>query len=269
VPKDVASLDPKAYAAQLQRGAPCEAAARALQPRSREKAWATLRACVGRGGFTELSRVVDGAWDEELRTRSDAGVLIAAVVAARGGDVTGDLGALRQRRIPLFALGPSISHPDLYKGRLVLVRARVDDVRSEKGRTTVQLMEFAIGGRTQWVEGNTRTVSSSSSRGSASIDVSTTRHGSGKGNARFDRNSTSSWGRETKRFDNVAEETGNVALAKLSAPDPFLEPGRQFIVLGRFDGVRELANDSDDDAGSTVGVMSVIAYFEPSPIMVE
>jgi hypothetical protein len=265
---ELASLDPVAWAGRQPRGAACEAAARALLPRSRDKAWATLRACVQRGRFTELTRVVDGAWEEELRSRPDAGVVIAAIVAARGGDVTGDLGSLRQRRIPIFSLGPSISHPDLYKGRLVMLRARVDDIRTEKGRTTVQLAEFAVGGRTHWVEGNTRAVRNSTARGSASVDVTTSRYGSAQGSAKFDRNSTTTWGRETKRHDNVAEETGNLALAKLASPDPFFEPGRQFIVLGRFEGVRQLATESED-ATSTVAVMSVVAYFEPAAMMLE
>jgi hypothetical protein len=265
---DVATLDPVAYAAKLPKGAPCEAAARALLPTSADKAWGTLRACVARGGFTALSRIVDGAWDEELRTRSDAAVVVAQVVAARGGDVTGDLNSLRARRIPIFALGPSISHPDLYKGRLLLVRARVDDIRAEKGRTTVQLAEFALGGRAHWVEGNTRSVRNSSSRGNASVEVSSSKYGAAKAKGAYESGSTTTWGKETKRFDNVAEETGNVALARLAAPDPFLEPGRQFVVLGRFDGVRSLANE-DEEGNAVVGVLSVIAYFEPSAHVVE
>jgi hypothetical protein len=102
---------PKAQVARIQRPDLCEQAARAAQPSSRDRAWELLRACVEKGNFTPMRRLLDGAWDRDLQTRSDAARLIAKVVAARGGDVYGDLNMLRQKRVPIFGLAPAAGHP--------------------------------------------------------------------------------------------------------------------------------------------------------------
>ncbi|HEY7724554.1 MAG TPA: hypothetical protein VH880_04425 [Anaeromyxobacteraceae bacterium] len=269
-PSSADLANPRAVAARSTRPEGCEAAARAAQAVSRDRAWEVLRACVERGNFTLIRRLLDGAWDPELQARGDAASVIARVVAARGGDVYGDLNLLRQRRIPIFGLAPAAGHPELYQGRLLLVRARVDDVRTEKGKTTVRLSEFALAGQVKFVEDDSRTARRSSSRGAASGEYRTSRHGSGSGRAEFTRSGESYVTKESKRLENTPQETGIQALARLPAADPFFEPGRQFVVLARFDGVREVPGEEEDEKEVVrLPVLSVITYAEPNPNVVE
>lgn len=260
-PKDVASLDAVAYAKRHPRPEFCEEAARRLQRSSRGKAWEVLKACVAKGKFTVLSRLVDGAWTEDLRTRPEASKLIARVIAARGGDVTGDLGQMRQQRIPLFPLGPAMSHPDLYKGRLVLLRGEVRDVKLASGKATARLAEFAIGNSETYVaEGNR---SARRSAGSASYGNSDGYSSSREGS------SVTVWQRERRLTSNVPVETGLELVARMGEIDPFFEPGRQFVVLARFDGVREEDTEELEEQGTKVALVSVVAYYEPSASIVE
>lgn len=274
-PSEVAN--PRAYAARFPRADLCETAARSVQALSRDKAWEVLRACVDRGGFTLIKRLLDGAWDKELTGKSDAAALLAKVVAQRGGDVYGDLNQLRQRRVPLFGLAPATSNPALYQGRLLLLRARVDQVKTEKGKTSVTLSEFVLSGQTSWQEGEARAVrrgqSEGSRSGSGSMDVATSRYGNAAVRGRYDQQTSASYSStssiETKRSDNTPVESGLTAVGRVPAPDPFFEPGRQFVILARFDGVREVPTESEEAEVDRVPVVSVIAYAEPSPVIVE
>ncbi len=254
-PTDVATLDPVAYAKKNPRPEFCEEAARRLQKTSRDKAWAVLKACVAGGRFTLLSRLVDGGWTDDLRTRSDASLLIAKVVATRGGDVGGDLDKLRQQRIPLFAMGPAMSHPDLYRGRLVLFRAEVKDVKLAGPKATARLAEFALGISERYV-GNERVVR----RDSASYSSSDGPNAYGESSRSI---------QYQRRFQkNEPVPTGAEAIAKMGQVDPFFEPGRQFVVLGRFDGVREEDGEELDQV-TRIALVSIVAYYEPSAAIVE
>ncbi len=259
-PTDVPSLDAVAYAKRHPRPEFCEEAARRLQKSSRDKAWEVLKACVAKGKFTVLARLVDGGWTDDLRTRSDASVLIAKVIAARGGDVAGDLGQMRKERIPVFPIAPAMSHPELYKGRLVLFRGEVRDIKLAGGKATAKLAEFAIGNDETYVGEGARDArrSSGSSRYSNSGDYSSERSGS----------SVTTWQRERRLTSNTMVETGLEVLAKLTQADPFFEPGRQFVILGRFDSVREEEGE-DVDTVTKLAVVSVIGYYEPSAAIVE
>lgn len=255
LPANVESIDPAAWAKRNPRPEFCEEAARRLQKSSRNKAWEVLKACVARGKFTLLARLVDGAWSDDLRTRPDAAQLLATVIAARGGDVNGDLGQMRQQRIPLFALGPAMGHPDLYRGRLVVFRAEVKDVKLASGKATAKLAEFAIGISERYVS-DSRYVE----RGSSAYT-------SGDGpNAYGDSAFTAQFERKFQKNEPVP--TGLETIARLGKADPFFEPGRQFVVLGRFDGIREEEGEELDSV-TRLAVVSVIAYFEPNASIVE
>src|SRR5512138_2065827 len=69
--EDPGDVTPAAYAARFPSPVECEAAARRLLRSSPDRAWAVLRACVERGKFTALKRLLDGAWDKDLRERND------------------------------------------------------------------------------------------------------------------------------------------------------------------------------------------------------
>lgn len=238
---EVQNLDPRIYVEKFQRPFLCEEAARRVQRASREKGWAVLKACVAKGNFTALKPLADGNWDEDLRSRPDASTVLLQVVAARGGDVQGDLDKLRKRKVPLFDLGAASEHPDIYKGRMILVRAEVGDVMSDKGKYTLRLVEKGFSTKQRWMD----TTDSRAHRGVAGTFYA-----------------------EKKVGFNEMRETGLQALARIKGSDPFLVPGRDFLFLARFDGVRETDGDFGDNAESTP-VLSVVTYIEPASQIVE
>ncbi len=255
-PRDVRTLDPVAYAKAYPRPELCEDAARRLQKASRDKAWEVLRACVAAGDFTTLSRLVDGGWSEELRTRPDASLVLAKVIASRGGDVDGDVARLREHKIPLFALGPALSSPELYRGRLVLLRAEVKDVKLAGAKATARLAEFAVGITERYVASSERLVR----RDSQSYSSSDGPNAYGE--------SSRTVQRQRRFVSNVPVPTGLEAIARLGQVDPFFGPGRQYVVLARFDGVRDQEGEEPDEP-VRVALVSIVAYYEPSPAMVE
>lgn len=116
---------PPIYVAPAAQSLACERDARPLLSVDRREAWEWLKACVRAGRFIELRSLLDGEWDALLRHQPDAPSLLLRIVAERGGDVDRDLALLRERRIPLFTLAQALADPDLYRGRLVVARARV------------------------------------------------------------------------------------------------------------------------------------------------
>ena len=242
---EVQKLDPKSYAQRFQRPVFCEEAARNLQPLSRDKAWAVLMACVEKGNFTLISQLIAGPWDDDLRRRPDAPLLVAKLVASRGGDVVGDVAKFRSRKVPLFALESAVKQPEVYKGRLLVLRAAISDIRTQQGKTTVRLLE----------------------KGFTSYDKAYRAQTTGR---QTDSHSDF-WGddyRTKYRFFNEQRETGLEVLGRLAQADPFLEPGKDFVIVGRFDGMRETPGE-EERAPESIAVLTVIGYFEPAAAIVE
>jgi hypothetical protein len=191
------------FAEQVEGPARCAAAAEALLPAN--EAWQRLWACVNQGHFTALRELTSGAWDHELRSRPDAPMLILHVIAARGGVVDEDLARLHQRRVPLFSLSQAMAQPGLYRGALVIARARL----SPHG-----------------VLDETRVVSRSADAPLGTTTLIQTPYGPESHELR------------ARRWYNLDVPTGQRALAVLDG-DPFLDAGPPMIVLARFDGLRE------------------------------
>lgn len=240
---EIQSLDPKAYAAKFDRPFLCEEGARRVHKYSKDKGWAVLRSCAEKGNFTPIKPLLDSFWEEDLRTRPDASMVLLRIVAARGGDVQGDLDALRRRKIPLWHLGAATEHPEIYKGRMLMVRAEVGDIIAEKNKVTLKLVEKGFTANQQWSKGTYRSVETGP------------------------RGTYMAWSEKRDNF-NTMRETGLTALAQLKTPDPFLVPGRDFLFLARFDGVRETDGDFGDNA-ETTPVISIITYIEPAAQVVE
>jgi hypothetical protein len=225
LPPDAPGRD---FAARVEGAARCEQAARTLLPDAPDEAWRRLRACVDEGHFTALRSLLEGAWDRELATRADAPLLVARVIAQRGGDVDDDLRLVHERRVPLFALSQALARPELYRGALVILRARISahGVLDET-RLVSQLHEVPLG-PTDRIVTHAPPPWSSDSRRLVSV----------------------------RRAYNVDVTTGRRVLGALD--DPFVDDGDSLVVLGRFDGLR------DDDGWPAV---SVLAHWLPSPTL--
>jgi len=290
------AFDAKAFAARQPSPFDCESSARRLRESSPDQAWAALAACVERqgwprGDFTSLERIIGGFWDEDLTTRADAPRLIARIIATRGGDVEGDIPLVQKSRVPLFTLAAALRQPEVYKGRWVLVRGALSEIRQDGGRTAAMMRETSLRATAREVQvGNVSRVDSSSN-GTYRSDGQTSRNGTARGSAqysgtggssqyggsaqysggtRYSGSSQYSSGSRTEyssvkqKFDNERVETGRLALGRLAHVDPFLEPEKDFLFLARFDGV----NPSRDQE-QPVALLSIAGYFQPNALLVQ
>lgn len=262
------AFNAQTFAAQYSNPSECERQARRYLPLSRDDAWSALKACVDGTPFTSLQALMSGPWNQELRSRPGAAALIAKVVAQRGGSVEGDLRLLNEQRLPIFSLAAAMAQPDTYKGRFILVRAQVGDVRVAEEKPTVWLVEQGLGsvGTEQQVGLASRRETSSTTSGN--LNGATTLVG-GNVNGSLSKDKQS---RDTKtelRYDNISTDTGREALGRLQRADPFLSPGRDFIILAKFDGMRTTSGALDEeDEGPRIPVLSIVSYYIPHPLVV-
>ena len=261
--------EPRSFGARYATPTQCEAAARRLLATSRDDAWTALTSCVNGQHFTLLGAVLGDAWAEELRVRPDAAQLLAQVVAKRGGSVDGELPLLHARKVPIFGLTAAVSQPEVYKGRYVLLRAQVADVRIDGDKPTVWLVEQKLGSVEfeHPVGYGSRKDSTTVYSGAVGGDVGVLGRSNlgGQVSSSQREQSTST----ARRFDNVSEETGREALGRLPKADPFLEPGKDFVVLARFDGIRVTSGgDDEDEDAPRLPVLTIVGYYAPHPLVV-
>jgi hypothetical protein len=230
--------------------------------------WEALRACVekshfARGQFTHLTLLTNGFWDEDLQTRPEAPRLLARIIALRGGDVEGDLPSIQKSRAPVFSLAAALRQPDVYKGRWLVVRGRIGDLRSEGTVHTALLSESSLRSAEKEVQVGNRYKSESESSHSGSAEVRTSRYGDASARGEGKSNYKSSQSQVKSTWENEKVITGRQALGRLSQADPFLEPNKDFIFLARFDGVRS------NSEGDEVAVLSIASYFPPNALLIE
>ncbi|WPB81620.1 hypothetical protein KYC5002_21185 [Archangium violaceum] len=261
--------DEKAFGARYATPAQCEVAARKLLATSRDEAWAALKSCVERTHFTLLNAVLSDAWYEELRVRPDAAQVLAQVVAQRGGSVDGELPLLHARKVPIFALSAAVAQPEMYKGRYLLLRAQVADVRTEDDKPTVWLVEQGLGSveREQSVGYSTRRDSVKVHSGAVGGNVGLLGPSNLGGQISSSEQEVSS--STMQRFDNITDETGREALGRMPKADPFFAPGKDFVVLARFDGLRVTSSgEEDDEDAPKLPVLTIVSYYAPHPLLV-
>jgi hypothetical protein len=256
------------FAAQYANPASCERQARRYLTTSHDDAWSALKACVDGTHFTLLQALTSRAWNNEIRTRPEAAALIAKVIAMRGGSVEGDLRLLNEQRLPIFSLAAAMAQPDTYKGRYILVRAQVGDVRTEDEKPTVWLVEQELGSvaSEQQVGVAARKDTSSNIAGNLSGETSL---GGGNVGGSLSKSKSTRDSSTVLRYDNISTDTGREALGRLPKADPFLAPGRDFVILARFDGLRTTSGSLDeDDEGPRIPVLSIVSYYVPHPLVV-
>lgn len=262
------TFDPKAFAADQLTPADCETAARQIHQQGADDGWNALRACVERtrwprGEFTQLERLTGGYWDTELQTRPDAPRLIAQVIALRGGDVEGDIPLAQKSRVPLFTLAAALRQPDVYKGRWVLLRGALSDLKQDGNKAAALLHETSLRATAREVQvgavQRTDRTNSTSLRG----DAQTSMFGNLRGGAQIKGSDRTERSTVRQLFENERVETGRQAVGKLAQADPFLEPDKDFIFLGRFEGVKP----GDDE--QPVAVLSIAGYFPPNALLIQ
>ncbi|HEY4220070.1 MAG TPA: hypothetical protein VGO62_01980 [Myxococcota bacterium] len=262
--------------------AECEQEARTVYEIDKEKGWNTLRACVKKGNFTTLRPLLDAPWDHEIGARKNGALLLAQVIAMRGGDVDADIHLCNEAKIPLFSLSAAMGEPDAYAGRLLIVRGTVNErKRAKTGRTSLLVAETSLGGQSFDVQVGAKYSSTSSGTGSASASASSSKNGNASMQANVQHNDTLTKSMSVEKHRNTVEVTGKRLVVNVDVDDPFLKVKTDYIFLVRFDRVHELdeetkteleSNSSDDDGGGDEpqtheAVVSVVGYFEPSTIL--
>ena len=110
--------------------------------------------------------------------------------------------------------------------------------------------------------------SSGSSTGSGAYQ--TDRYGSGRGSysssgeSGYNSSGSSTSGFAKRFYENVVHATGRQALGKLPEPDPFLEPGKEFVFVARFDGARP-----GNPPNGTMAALTIMTYYSPGALLLE
>lgn len=264
VPPKPRPFDARAFAADQLSPLECEKSAREMHDYNADQGWQALTACVERtrwprGEFTILERLTGGFWDADLQTRADAPRLIARVIALRGGDVEGDVPLAQKSRVPLFTLAAALRQPDVYKGRWVLMRAAVKELKG----SAAYVAETSLRATSREVQVGPISRVEHSNSTSIQAEAQTSHFGSGRGSAQISSSGRTEYSKVKQKFENERVETGRQAVGRLAQADPFLEPDKDFLFLGRFDGVKP----SED--GTPVGVLSIAGYFQPNALLIQ
>lgn len=265
--------DYKAIAREAVSPRECVENAKVMRDRSPSAGWALLTACIHqarfpRGSFTDIRLVLDGTWDDDWRTRPDAPDLVMELLARRGGDIYSDLLPFQEIRVPIFSLKAAMAQPDTYRHRLLIVHARVDGGRNAAGTASTELSEMTLLSQLHRYsgEGEVQVHDSSYSRQSqGTYNMNTTgNYGngsmSGVGTGANSGNSRSETYTQENHYTNELSETGLKAIGHLKQPDPFLEVGRDYLFLVRFDGTRTSGDAEEGQAVDTLGVLTVVSY---------
>lgn len=255
---------PKEWALQYRRDLDCEQAARDLIPvYGREAGWTYVKACVTKGGFTQLKTLCT-YWTDELKTRPEAGSIIAEVIGARGAHLLTDLALVQEQRIPLFDLASALKQPSAFKGRYLVVLGKVGDLKERGGRTEVTLQEQARSSEVSRVVGKDAygTVSNSSSKGSVSWQSRDSIVGSGSASGSSSSQRSSVSGKMEQRVTDTFDETGQVIIAKLKQPDPFLRAEQNMVFLVRFDGtaVADAETTNEGEEPKRTALVTLVSY---------
>src|SRR3954469_12861799 len=242
-PGGKSNFNAKVWVSWQDAAADCEASARAMRDNSADEAWQALKASIelgrfNRGPFTQLN-LLTAYWEDELKTRPDAIRLVARVIANRVGDVDGDISRLQGVRMPVFTLRAALSQPEIYKGRYVIIRGKLTDVKNEARSATAMLDEISMKPADLVRQGQ-------------DTEFIATKYNVFKV-------------RQEHFFsENMMSPTGRKALGRLPEADPFLEPENQFVFVARFDGARQ-SNEGDQK----VAVLNILGYYRPAALVVQ
>lgn len=264
------TMSPERFIKQFQRPLECEQSARSIQRTAPDRAWAYLRACVGRGGFTQLNSVLDN-WANDLRNRSDGAVVLASILAARGGHITSDLQLLQNKRLPIFDLKSAVAQPGTYKGKYLVFVGKVGKVKEVKGKVELALYEQSVstgdGGR--FMPTGPASLTTTESSGSYVARGGSSRHGGfaygAAGASSSSRLNVQGHIEQGARGD-VFEETGQEILAQLANADPFLVTEKQFLFLVKFNSAKASDTSADEDETSEepakLALVSLVSYHD-------
>jgi hypothetical protein len=150
----------------------------------------------------------------------------------------------------------------MIRGALGEVRSQGDAVAARFTESALQAEEWEVPlGRIR------RRLASTRYGGSATGQTATL--GNGQVNGQLDVRDDDYEMDVARRFDNVLVETGQDAVVRFPAPDPYLENGRDLVILARFDGVRPSSAGADDEEPDLVPVLTLVGYEVPDALVMD
>ncbi|MDP2343936.1 MAG: hypothetical protein Q8O67_23465 [Deltaproteobacteria bacterium] len=234
----------------------CEQTARAMHKKDLKRGWAVMRHCIRRNDYSDLEILIEGIWAEQMAKDADSALLFAHVIAIRGGDVGADLRLLRRRKMPVYSLQAALSEPESYRGRLVILRGTARQGRTVAGARAFRLVETKVMAESEWVTrpGSGRIINRSNNALADQPDISV------RGRGIVERNERESSER-VEVLHNVNVETGLEMIGRVEGDEPSLEPATDYVLVVRFDGVKEAVDADGEVDEDATGV--VVGYFEP------
>lgn len=131
-------------AAALPSAEACLASAREHYAADVKRGLALLKACAARDDALDLSALLGGPWKKHLASDEALQLMLAEVMARRGGFVEADTHTCRAAGVPIYDVTTAASGADKLHGTLVLARATVVGVTKEKrDGKSVQIATFA------------------------------------------------------------------------------------------------------------------------------
>ncbi len=233
----------------------CEQTARAMHKKDPPRGWAVMRHCIRRNDFSNLEILIEGIWAEPMAADPDAALLLAHVIAVRGGDVGNDLRLLRRRKMPVYSLQAALAEPESYVGRTLILRGAARHGRSMGGGRAFQIVETKVMAEGEWVTrpGTGRSLTRSHNELADQPDLSVRR-----GVVERNLKETSE---RSEVLHNVNVDTGLELVGRTETDEPSLEPAIDYVLVVRFEGVREAIDADGDVDEAATGV--VVGYFEP------
>ena len=149
VPKGEAAGEKKKLTAAEVAGAAgsaeaCQAVARDYYQGDVKRGLALVKACAARDDFLELDWLLTGPWKKDLATTEALQLMVAEVIARRGGFVEADTLACRAAGVPIYDVNSAVNDAEKLAGKLVLARGTVIGVAKEKTEAgSVQVATFA------------------------------------------------------------------------------------------------------------------------------
>jgi hypothetical protein len=195
---------------------------------------------------------------------------------------------VQKSRVPLFTLAAALRQPDVYRGRWVLMRGALSEIRQEGARSAAVLRETSLRATAREVQvgpasridhsssstsrSEVQTSRSASVRGSAQSGSSPRYSGSAQyggsasatGSSQHSSSGRTEFSSVNQKFENERVETGRLAVGRLAQADPFLEPEKEFLFLARFDGLNPAAQDQ-----GPVALLSIVGYFRPNALLIQ
>ena len=122
----------------------CQAAARDYYQGDAKRGLTLLKACAARDDFLELGWLLTGPWRKDVATTEALQLMVAEVIARRGGFVEADTLACRVAGIPIYDVNSAVNGAEKLAGKLVLARGAVTGVAKEDTEAgNIQVATFA------------------------------------------------------------------------------------------------------------------------------